>query len=223
MHVYIYIYTYTCVPEIGTCRVGHFRQFGIIKQGESFEGVDETPQTNEMCTISRLELRFGTLCLSTCLQYRIGRGVQRTVASVDFLCLFVCKHPMQENPRQRQPCTAKTISSVQRLGRNLPPKTPKSNCSVCRRTIVALCAIFPCNSASSFIAAKEICLPCLSCCAATTPSSQLQFSRKSPNISSTHPSRDVIFFGQISAKKQELICFLTSEAFKNKHFWHHVT
>ena len=42
-------------------------------------------------------------------------------------------------------------------------------------------------------------------------------------ISSMHPSRDVIIFSQISAKNCEdfFVC-MTSGSLQNKHFWHHV-
>ena len=41
--------------------------------------------------------------------------------------------------------------------------------------------------------------------------------------SRTHPSSDVIFFGQISAKKrQKVFLYMTSGSLENKHFWHHV-
>ena len=39
------------------------------------------------------------------------------------------------------------------------------------------------------------------------------------NLSSTHPSRDVIFFGQISAKKsKKFVLYMTSGAFKTSTF-----
>ena len=42
-------------------------------------------------------------------------------------------------------------------------------------------------------------------------------------ISSTHPSRDVVFSGQILAKKrQKLFLYMTSGSLENKHFGHHV-
>ena len=44
-----------------------------------------------------------------------------------------------------------------------------------------------------------------------------------PDISRTHPSRDVILFGQILAKKrQKLFLYMTPGSLENKHFWHHV-
>ena len=42
-------------------------------------------------------------------------------------------------------------------------------------------------------------------------------------VSRTHPSREVIFFGQILAKKrQKLFLYMTSGSLENKHFGHHV-
>ena len=42
-------------------------------------------------------------------------------------------------------------------------------------------------------------------------------------FSRSHPSRDVIFFGQISARKrQKIFLYMTSGSLSNKYFGHHV-
>ena len=46
---------------------------------------------------------------------------------------------------------------------------------------------------------------------------------QSNNISSTHPSRDAMFFGQkMSRKAPKIVTDMTSWNLQNKHFWHHV-